>query len=61
MEALGRAKVLLQATREILQKCDDSYYVLNVLDVTSIWDGVECDGSCLKDDIDAWFDEFYPE
>lgn len=61
MDALERAKILLQATRDIFQKCDDSGYVLNVLEVTAIWDGVECDGYCLKDDIEAWFEEFYGE
>ena len=59
MDALERAKILLRATKDILQKCDDSFYVLNALEVTAIWDGVECDGYCLKDDIDAWFEEYF--
>ncbi len=58
MDALKRAKILLKATRDILQKCDESPYVLNVLEVTAKWDGVMCDGYCLKDDIDAFFEEF---
>ena len=58
MDALKRAKILLKATRDILQKCDDSFYVLNVLEVTAELDGVESDGYCLKDDIDAFFEEF---
>lgn len=57
MDALERAKVLLKATRDILQKCDDSSYVLNVLEVTAEWDGTECDGYCLMDDIDIFFEE----
>lgn len=57
MDALERAKVLLKATRDILKKCDDSFYVLNVLEVTAVWDGVECDGYCLKEEIDEFFEE----
>ena len=58
MNALERAKILLKAKRDILEKCNDSFYVLNVLEVTAVWDGVECDGYCLKDDIDDFFEEF---
>jgi len=58
MNALERAKILLKATRDILEHCKDSFYVLNVLEVTAVWDGVECDGYCLKDDIDDFFEEF---
>lgn len=53
-----RAETLLRATYNILQKCNDTLYILNVLEVTDVWDGVECDGSCLIDDIENWFDEF---
>ena len=45
-------------TRGILEKCNDSFYVLNVLEVTAVWDGVECDGFCLLDDINYFFEEF---
>ena len=53
-----RAEILLRATYNILKKCEDSPYVLNALAVTDIWDGVECDGYCLMEDIEIWFDEF---
>ena len=53
-----RAETLLRATYNILKKCEESYYVLDVLAVTDIWDGAECDGACLMDDIENWFDEF---
>ena len=39
-----RAKILIQATIDILKKCDEGIYVKNVLEVTAEWDGVECDG-----------------
>ena len=53
-----RAEILLRATYNILKKCENSFYVLNVLEVTDVWDGVECDGFCLMEDIKDWFDEF---
>lgn len=59
MDALERAKILLKVTRELLQKQDDSYYVLNILEQTAVWDEAECDGHCLMNDIDIWFDEFF--
>lgn len=57
MDLLERAKILLKATKDLLEKQDNSYYVLNLLEETVFYDGVESDGSCLKDDIDYWFDE----
>ena len=53
-----RAETLLRATYNILKKCENSFYVLDVLEVTDVWDGVECDGSCLMEDIENWFYEF---
>lgn len=61
IEALDRAKTLLKATHEILQKQEESPFVLNVLEQTTIWDGVECDGYCLKEDIEDWFDLYADE
>ena len=57
MDLLDRAKTLLKATKDLLEKQDNSYYVLNLLEETVFYDGAECDGTCLKDDIDYWFDE----
>ena len=57
-EALDRAKTLLKAAYELLKKADDSSYVLNAMEITVEYDDAECDGSCLKDDIEYWFDEF---
>lgn len=46
-----RKDVLLKATYDILKKCEESYYVLNALEVTANYDGTECDGYCLMEDI----------
>jgi hypothetical protein len=57
IDILGRAKILLKATKELLEKQENSFYVMNLLEETVFYDGVDCDGSCLKDDIGYWFDE----
>jgi hypothetical protein len=44
-------KKLLNATRTILQKCEDSPLVLEVMHQTAFYDGAECDGYCLLEDI----------
>ena len=54
---LKRAKTLLKATKELLEKQDNSSYVLNLLEETVFYDEAECDGCCLKDDIGYWLDE----
>lgn len=57
-EAIERATVLLKAAYDLLQKQEESYYVLNLLAETIFYDEAECDGNCLKEDIEYWFDEF---
>ena len=47
----NRERVLLRATYDILVKCHNSGYVLNALEETAQYDGAECDGCCLLDDI----------
>ena len=61
MVLLERAKTLLKATKELLEKQENSSYVLNMLEQTVCYDETECDGVCLKDDIDCWFDELGEE
>lgn len=61
LDALNRAKTLLKAAGKLLKKQEDSFYVLNLLGETIYYDGAECDGSCLLDDIRYWFDEFTNE
>lgn len=51
---LKEAEILLKATRNLLNKQNESIYVLNMLAETVIYYGIECDGSCLIEDIDAW-------
>lgn len=46
-----RAKELLTACAELFDKQFDSPYVLNLLEETVFYDGVECDGDCLAGDI----------
>ena len=58
-EALERAIILLKATYEILKQQEESPIVLNILEQTAVWDGVECDGYCLKDDIKDWFEIYF--
>ena len=60
-DALDRARTLLKAAGALLKKQEDSYYVLNLLAETIYYDGAECDGACLLDDIRYWFDEFTNE
>ena len=47
-----RAKVLLKATLDLLQKQKNNHYVLNLLENTAFYDNAECDGYCLFDDIE---------
>lgn len=56
-ELLSRAKTLLKAAHDLLKKQDDNYAVLNLLAETVFYDEAECDGSCLMEDIEYWFDE----
>lgn len=56
-EQIQRAKVLLTAARNLLVKQKVSGIVLNLLEETVPYDGTDCDGYCLIDDIDAFFEE----
>ena len=47
-----RAKILLRATLDILRKCEKSPTVLDVSSQTAFWDGTECDGNCLREEIE---------
>jgi hypothetical protein len=53
---LARAEVLLQAAFDILKQQHDSGEVLNCLSLTANYDGTECDGHCLMEDIAAELD-----
>jgi len=58
LNELKYARVLLKATYDLLKQCDDSFYVLNVLEQTTVYDGVECDGYCLMEDIETLMEEW---
>lgn len=51
----SRAITLLKACLDLLSKQDGSYYVLNMLMETVFYDGEECDGYCLMEDIRDFF------
>lgn len=53
-----RALVLLKACKELLEKQNESPYVLNILEQVVYYDGVECDGQCLLEDIEDFLLEF---
>ena len=52
-----QAEKLLKATLDILKQCYESPYVLNVMEVTAIWDSVECDGHCLLSEVEDLLEE----
>ncbi len=47
-----RATVLLKAVLEILNKCDSGPYVKDFFGETAFYDDTDCDGFCLKEDIE---------
>ena len=53
---MERANILLKATYDILQKQKDSPYVLNIFEQTAVWDGAECDGYCLMEEIEDYLE-----
>lgn len=46
-----RMETLLRAAYELLKRQDDACFVLNLLEEIVYYDGAECDGSCLMEDI----------
>ena len=51
---LKRADELLKATMHLLEKQLNSTYVLDLLSESIYYDGTECDGSCLLEDIKVY-------
>lgn len=47
-----RLIVLLKACKELLEKQNNSHYVLNLLEQKVSYDDAECDGYCLLEDIE---------
>lgn len=52
-----RSIVLLRAAHTLMKKQHDAPIVLNILAETVDYDGAECDGNCLLNDIEYYFDE----
>ena len=46
-----RKTILLKACYDMLQKCDQSQYVIPPMETTVFYDDADCDGHCLMDDI----------
>ena len=47
----NRKDILLRAAFDMLRKCEDSHYIISPNETTVFYDGADCDGSCLADDI----------
>ena len=54
---MERALELLKACRDLLNKQNKTIYVLNMLTETVHYDGTECDGSCLLEDIECYLED----
>lgn len=48
---MDRKEYLLRQVLKLFKQQRESHYVLNIGEMTVIYDGAECDGSCLCDDI----------
>ena len=45
------ARILLRAAYDLFHKQAESFYTLDLLAETATWNGVECDGYCLMEEI----------
>ena len=52
-----RRDVLLRACYAMLKKCRDAEYAISPMETTVFYDGAECDGYCLMDDIENEFED----
>lgn len=50
---MKREHLLLKVAYQLLQKQKNSYYVLNLLEESTVWDEVRCDGYCLMEEIEV--------
>lgn len=48
---MDRKEYLLRQVLKLFKQQSESGYVLNIEEITIVYDGAECDGSCLCDDI----------
>lgn len=61
LRELQRARVLLKATHDLLKAAERNPYVEDVLSMLVYYDEANCDGYCLMEDIENYFDEFDAE
>ena len=47
----GRVKELLGASIELIKKTQNSHIILDIMSETSFYDGTDCDGYCLLEDL----------
>jgi len=52
-----RKITLLKACRELLNRQLNSGYVLDLLSESIFYDGAECDGNCLLEDIEILLED----
>ena len=55
---LQRARTLLKAAHDLLETAKKSPYVLDTMRIIVHYDEADCDGNCLKEDIENYFDEY---
>lgn len=48
-----RKDTLLRAAFDMIRKAEEASYVRSPLEMTMFYDGTDCDGTCLADDIAA--------
>lgn len=53
MKFNARAETLLNACMKLLNKQNESGYILNILEQTVYYDECDCDGYCLLEDIES--------
>lgn len=58
LKELSRARTLLKATHDLLETAKKSPYVLDTMRIIVHYDEADCDGNCLKEDIENYFDEY---
>lgn len=48
---IDRKTELLRVVYKLLKRCSESGYVLDIMSETIHYDGADCDGNCLMEDI----------
>lgn len=52
-----RALILLKAMRDLMKKSDETPFVTDIFQLTAVWDGAECDGGCLYEELTDLLDD----